>query len=261
MLGNLARFVVPSFQVSKKCRFLCNHFLSPVLINHDLMIEKKWGFHSNFLNLMSVLVASKSRQRFAKNNLLLNNIGFISSKGAILGETTKNVVQYEQFFVAQGWGTQKYILKSGDHHLHASLLPTAKKVCIPGLCSKKAVPFTPANQKTTSNPQKKTHKLSKSPSPFPNDHPQEKQQEKKSGKNRHLWRKSIATEIFQYFPITWNLDLPPQAVRNFFNSKEWRKKFTKNNIGCSKVFLYTRNVLPKNHQKIPHHFLEKDVTW
>lgn len=50
----------------------------------------------------------------SKNNLLLNDIGFIGSKGAILGETTKKITQYEHVLLI----LQKiYILESGDLHL------------------------------------------------------------------------------------------------------------------------------------------------
>lgn len=141
---------------------------------------------------------------------------------------------------------------------HLSFQPQ-KKVCVPGLCSKKAVPFTPANQKNTSNPPKKTHKLPRSPSPF------SKRPSPRKTTRKKIWKKSAPVkEVHRHWDfsvLSNNLELgsTTSGCEKFLQLQgdDVRKKFTKNNICCSKVLLYTRNSLPKNHQKIPCHFLEK----
>lgn len=175
---------------------------------------------------MWVLVAPKSRQKHCKRKSSFKQHRFHKLKRRHLGGNHKKCRPIWAILCCSGlrYATDSTFLKVViTIFMHLSFQPQ-KKVCIPGLCSKKAVPFTPANQKTQATHQKKTHKLSKSRSPFSKRPSPRKTTRKKQynfcKKNRHLWRKSIATEIFQYFPITWNLDLPPQAVRNFFNSKE-----------------------------------------
>ena len=117
---------------------------------------------------MSVLVASKSRQKHCKRKSSFKQHRFYKLKRRHLGGNHKKCRPIWAILCCSGlrYATDSTFLKVViTIFMHLSFQPQ-KKVCIPGLCSKKAVPFTPANQKNTSSPPKKKHTSCQNPHPL-----------------------------------------------------------------------------------------------